>query len=280
MEKSVSRHYMIRCDMEGVGGVVSYEQTRPGAPEYPKAQEWFMAELVALVDGLKRGGAGRVVIYDEHYWGRNIDVARLPQGTEAICGKPPYRADWAGGLDESFAGMILLGLHSKAGTPGGLLPHTYEHDIADLVLNGVSTGEIGMEAAIAGDLGVRTVMMTGDSAGVAEAASLLPGIETVTTKQSLSQLGGVCLPLAEVTEKIERTAAQIAGGPTKVEPYKVGNRAEMEVRFSAGPYLETLRRLFASRMTDDRTLGLSGDTATAVWAEYWQIRLRCQAEMG
>ena len=40
---------------------------------------------------------GRVVIYDEHYWGRNIDVGRLPDGTEAICGKPPYRADWAGG---------------------------------------------------------------------------------------------------------------------------------------------------------------------------------------
>ena len=77
----MSRDYIIRCDMEGVGGVVSYEQARPGAPEYPKAQEWFMAELVALVEGLKQGGAGRVVVYDEHYWGRNIDVARLPQGT-------------------------------------------------------------------------------------------------------------------------------------------------------------------------------------------------------
>ena len=93
--------------------------------------------------------------------------------------------------------MILLGLHSKDGTPGGLLPHTYEHDIADLILNGVSTGEIGMEAAIAGDFGVPTVMITGDSAGVAEAASLLPGIQTVTTKWSLSETGAVCLPLAE-----------------------------------------------------------------------------------
>jgi D-amino peptidase len=199
-ENSVGSRYMIRTDMEGVGGVVSYEQARPGAPEYARAQESFMAELVALVEGLRQGGAGLVVIYDEHYWGRNIDVARLPQGTQAICGKPPYRSDWAGGLDPSFAGMILLGLHSKDGTPGGLLPHTYEHDIADLVLNGVSIGEIGMEAAIAGDFDVPTVMITADSAGVAEATSLLPGIQTVTTKVSLGETGAVCLPLAEVTQ--------------------------------------------------------------------------------
>jgi hypothetical protein len=171
------------------------------------------------------------VIYDEHYWGRNIDVARLPQGTQAICGKPPYRSDWAGGLDPSFAGMILLGLHSKDGTPGGLLPHTYEHDIADLVLNGVSIGEIGMEAAIAGDFGVPVVMITGDSAGVAEAASLLPGIQTVTTKESLGETGAVCLPLAEVTQEIQQTAAQVAAHPPQVKPYSIGNRADHEDSF-------------------------------------------------
>ena len=65
-ENSVSRHYMIRSDMEGVGGVVSYEQARPGATEYPQAQAWFMAGLVAVVGGLKQGGADLVTIYDEH----------------------------------------------------------------------------------------------------------------------------------------------------------------------------------------------------------------------
>ena len=270
----MSRDYMIRCDMEGVGGVVSYEQARPGAPEYPQAQQWFMAELVALVEGLKEGGADRVVIYDEHYWGRNIDLAQLPPGAEAICGKPPYRADWAGRLDETFAGMILLGFHSKAGTPGGLLPHTYEHDIADLVLNGVSVGEIGMEAAIAGDFSVPTVMITGDSAGVAEAASLLAGIETVATKQSLSTTGAVCYCLTEITQRIRQTAARIVSRPPDVKPYTVGNRAELEIRLHAGPYLDTRRLLFPSQMADHRTLALSGDTATAVWADYWQIKLR------
>ena len=79
-------------------------------------------------------------------------------------------------------------------------------------------------------------------------------------------------------EKISRTAARVASQPPRVEPCSVGDRADLKVRLRTGPFLETLRRVFASQMTDDRTLGLSGDTATAVWAEYWQIKLRCQAE--
>jgi D-aminopeptidase len=36
--------------------------------------------------------------------------------------------------------MALLGFHSRTDTPGGLLPHSYELDIADLRLNGISGG--------------------------------------------------------------------------------------------------------------------------------------------
>lgn len=53
--------YMIRCDMEGVSGVTSYDQVRPQSSEYAEARQWFMAELIALAEGLKEGGADRIV---------------------------------------------------------------------------------------------------------------------------------------------------------------------------------------------------------------------------
>ena len=31
---TVKKRYMIRCDIEGVSGVVSYEQAEPGKPDY------------------------------------------------------------------------------------------------------------------------------------------------------------------------------------------------------------------------------------------------------
>ena len=88
-----------------------------------------------------------------------------------------------------FPVLILLGFHSKRNT-GELLHHSYEPDIKDLILNGVSVGEIGIEAAIAGDYGVPLVMITADSAGVAEAETLIPGVVGVSVKQSLSADGG------------------------------------------------------------------------------------------
>ena len=116
--------YMIRCDIEGVSGIVSYAQAEPGQPESDFGQRMFMADLCAAGEGLLEGGAGEVTIYDEHYYGRNVDLSALPEGVSVICGKPPYRSDWAGGLDHSYQGVLLVGFHSKSGTCGGLLPHT------------------------------------------------------------------------------------------------------------------------------------------------------------
>jgi len=273
----MNKRYMIRCDMEGVSGIVSYRQAEPGSSEYAFGQRMFMADLLAGAKGLHEGGADEVVIYDEHYYGRNIDVDALPPYVTAICGKPPYRSDWAGGLDKSFAGMVLLGLHSKSDTPGGLLPHSYELEIADLRLNGVSVGEIGMEAAIAGDCGVPTVLIAGDSAGVAEACHLLPGIATATVKDSLGESGACCYPLSVTTERIFRAAAQVARQTPDVKPYRVGRKVTLDVRLRPGPYLQSVKDLLAGEMSAPDTLSIAGTSATDVWAGYWARKIRCQA---
>ena len=273
------KRYMVRCDIEGVTGVVSFEQAEPGKPEYEFGQRMFMCDLMALLEGLNAGGADEVVIYDEHYYGRNIDMEELPVNASAICGKPPYRADWAGGLDESFAGVIVLGFHSKFGTPDGLLHHTYELDIRDLRLNGVSIGEIGMEAAIAGDYGVPLAMVTADSAGVAEAEALLPGTVGVVVKESLGETGGLCYPVVVTCERIRSAAQRLVEEPPDVQPYAVGDTATLEIELNDGPYLDTVRSTLSGDMKDERTLAISEKTATAAWAAYWERKLVCQRKM-
>jgi len=275
----MSKKYMVRCDIEGVTGVVSFEQAEPGKPEYAFGQRMFMSDLMALLQGLSAGGADEIVVYDEHYYGRNSDLDDLPANTSVICGKPPYRADWAGGLDESFAGVILLGFHSKAGTPGGLLHHTYELDTRDLRLNGASIGETGVEAAVAGDYGVPVVMITADSAGVAEAEALLPGIVGVTVKESLGETGGQCYSVAVTAERISSAAQRVVEEPPSVQPYSVGDTATLEVELDDGPYLEAVRSHLSADMSDERTLVISERTATAAWAAYWEKKLFCQAKM-
>ena len=136
---------------------------------------------------------------------------------------------------------------------------------------------IGMEAAVAGDFAVPTVMLTGDSAGVAEAEELLPGIATVSTKHALGETAAVCLPLSECVRKIRQTAAAVVEQPPDVKPYCLGDRVELKARLNRGAYLDTLYRLYKDRMDDDRSLTLTGRSATEVWAEYGQIKLHCLA---
>jgi D-amino peptidase len=270
------KKFMIRCDIEGVSGVVSYVQAEPGEAEYEFGLRMFKADLMACIEGLLTGGIDEIVIYDEHYYGRNIDTEWLPDGVSFIAGKPPYRADWAGGLDDSFDGVILVGFHSKWGTPGGLLHHSYELDIADLRLNRVSVGEVGMETAIAGDFGVPLVLMTGDSAGCDEAKALVPGVKTAVVKESLGETGGLCRPLHLTTGLIRDASCNVAKSLPDSKPWSVGPDVTLEVSFNPGPYADAVRRLNADDLNADGDLVLKGDTATAVWADYWLRKLKAQ----
>ncbi len=271
--------YMVRCDIEGATGVVSYEQAEPGKAEYEFGRRMFMSDLVALVEGLHAGGAEEVWVYDEHYYGRNIDLAQLDACARVICGKPPYRMDWAGGLDASFLGMALLGFHSKADTPGGLLPHTYELDIKDLRLNEVSVGEIGMEAAIAGDYNVQTQLVVGDSAGVAEAEALIPGVASVVVKQSIGETGAVCYPSSATAKQIHRMATELVQNPPRVSPFRLGDKVELAVALREGPYLNSCRELFSPSFSGGDTIVIKGRSATDVWSQYWSMKLQAQATM-
>ncbi len=267
------KKYMIRCDIEGVSGVVSNEQAEPGKPEFAFGQRMFMSDLLALINGLNDGGADEIVVYDEHYYGRNIDIGLLPENVTAICGKPPYKADWAGGLDSSFAGLILLGFHSKRNT-GELLHHSYEPDIKDLILNGKSVGEIGIEAAIAGDYGVPLIMITADSAGVAEAEELIPGVVGVSVKESLSAEGGAC-PSARLTAKwICDAAAELVKNPPPAKAWKI-SRPELQIVFNPGPYFDKFKEIYNC----GESITITGSTVTECWAKYWQMKLETQEAM-
>jgi len=268
------KHYVVRSDLEGVSGVVSYEQTAPGMPEYPWARRMFMQDLVALVEGLNAGGAESITVYDEHYYGRNIDLEELPDNVSLILGKPRYTANWAGGLDSTCAGLILLGFHSKNGS-GGLLHHSYEPDICDIALNGRSVGEIGMEAANAGDRGVPLVMVTADSAGVREAEELVPGVVGVSVKESLGASSGICYGTENTGRRIREAATRIVLTPLTATPLRIENPV-LRITLNSGAYTTKFCELYQC----DNIFELRGKTVTECWAEYWQRKLRTQEALG
>jgi len=144
----------LRSDMEGLTGVVNMNQVVPGASDYDYGLRLLMHDLQAVIDGLLQHEDDEIVVYDIHFFGTNIDMKPLDPWVKVINGKPNYTPANLGYLAGGFDGVILLGLHARAGVPDALLGHNYEHDILKMSLNGLTVGEIGMEAAIAGEAGV------------------------------------------------------------------------------------------------------------------------------
>ncbi len=78
------------------------------------------------------------------------------------------------GVDlDGIGAVFYTGYHAKAGTPGGPLAHTWTGWLNGVRFDGRSTGEFGINAAIAGHFGVPVTLVTGDEKAVAQTQELL-----------------------------------------------------------------------------------------------------------
>jgi D-amino peptidase len=254
---------MIRSDIEGVTGVTTYAQ----AEDSDFARAMLANDLGACIDGILSTGEHEIVIYDEHTDGRNVDLSLLPESVSVICGKPLYQPHW-GGLDTSFDAMMMIGFHARSGVRGALLPHSYSLSNLDIRINGQSVGEIGMEAAVAGDFSVPLWLVTGDSAGMAEAKALIPGVVTVEVKEAMGEFCAHCFSPRKTAKMIRDAAAALINTPPPVKPWKINGPVQLQVERAAADSTTMLKKRYPALFSVGNTLCLSGESVTEVWSRY------------
>ena len=95
-------------DMEGVAGIVDWDQCRPsGGARYEIGCQLMLDEVNAAIEGAVAGGATDVVLNDSHGTMANLDPRRIAGGASYISGrhKPRYMMQ---GLDDSFDAAFLV----------------------------------------------------------------------------------------------------------------------------------------------------------------------------
>jgi len=175
----------IMTDMEGVCGVVNHDDwVMPTGRYYADGQRLLAGEVNAAAEGFLEAGATEIVVVDGHGAG-GIVPEQLHKRTSYV------RVFWYPfAIDDSFHAAAWIGQHAKAGTPFAHIAHTGWFDVLDAQINGVSVGEFGQLALCAAEVGVPSIFGAGDDAFAKEAAALLPGIETATTKWGLTPGAG------------------------------------------------------------------------------------------
>src|SRR6266487_4614448 len=118
---------LIMCDMEGVSGIVVWEQVNGGAPMYEEGRKLYTEEINAAVRGAKAAGATEIVVVDCHGAGGGWTFnSFVPELLDPECEWVAHH-HWTGYtamLERGCDAALFVAMHAMAGTPDGVLCHT------------------------------------------------------------------------------------------------------------------------------------------------------------
>jgi D-amino peptidase len=226
--------------MEGTCGVSSWTHVTPpeygeagsSGAEYERVRARMTREVNAAIEGAYEGGADEVIVNDSHDGMRNLIPEELDHRCRFITGndKPLGMSQ---GVDLAGVGaMFFTGYHAKAGTPGAPLAHTWTGWVNDVRVNGISTGEFGINAIVAGHFGVPVMMAAGDEKAVEQVKQWSGDhVVTVAVKEGLSSFAAVHLHPTKAQEMIREAAKVAVKKAKRTKPYLLPDQSLIEVDF-------------------------------------------------
>ena len=252
----------LMTDLEGVAGVYQWEERTDESLENHerrcRQRRWLAREVNAAADGFFAAGATEVIVNDGHGAGYTIDMDEIDPRVEVIHGRE--RPFWLVYLDETCDATGIVGAHAKAGTAGACLCHTMSLGQRDFSVNGVSIGEMGLQALIAGHFRVPFVFCSGDAYACREIEALIPGCRTVAVKRGTSRLSARTFSPQRAQEMIREGAEEALSRIGQVKPLDVGHPLVFrEERYEPSFDLENPPR--HSRVIDSHTREIDADDA-------------------
>lgn len=231
---------LISADMEGVCGVSSWVHVTPpeygssyaSTAEYERARLRLTKEVNAAAEGALAGGAEEVIVNDAHNGMRNLIPEELHPEVRFITGSDKT---WGmmQGIEEIGNGVVFfVGYHAKAGTPAAPLAHTWTGYLLDVRFDGRSTGEYGINAAIAGHFGVPVVLVTGDDRAVAQTKAFVgEAIQGVVVKRGYSSTSAIHLHPERAQALIREGAEAAVKNANQVQPWTLPEDCPVELDF-------------------------------------------------
>lgn len=197
---------LIAADMEGITGVVQWDQVNTTHPEYQRFRRLMTADVNAAIQGAYDAGADEVIVTDGHAYSRNILIEELDPRARLNSGTP-QPLSMVEGVDQGVDGVLFVGYHARSGAQHATLDHTWSDErVANLWLNGRLTGEAGLNGAVCGHFDVPVLMISGDQTVCAEVQDWFGNVETAVVKIAASRFAANCLPPSKTQVLIQEAA--------------------------------------------------------------------------
>lgn len=205
-------------DMEGMGSVVNIHEVIAGiegeryktltGPDYwDHFRSLLTKEVNATIKGARLAGARSFVVNEGH--GGNLFANVLPWELDSaaiLVRGFPKPLVMVTGIDSSFGTLMFTGAHANAGSPG-VLAHNFAFD--SFTVNGKPLNEVGINALIAGEMGVSVSLVSGDDVLIEETKKMVPsGFVAVVTKVAVGHSAAITYSPAKVRRMLREGATE------------------------------------------------------------------------
>lgn len=258
---------LIAADMEGITGVVHWDQVYPDRAEYPRFCKLMTGDVNAAIRGAFAGGATSVVVTDGHNTGRNILIEELDPRATLNSGSPS-RLSMVQGVDENVDGVMFIGYHGRMGAVNAILDHTWSDErVSGLWINGQAFGEAGLNGAVCGHFNVPAIMASGDQTLCAEVREFFGSkIEVAQVKKAVGRMSAECMPPAATSKLIEETAKRAVinlKSRKAPKPLKVTKPINLTVKFEQSEMADKAALMpHATRTMERRVEYVASDMVT------------------
>lgn len=205
-------------DMEGMGSAVDSREILAGnegaayrdrsSPDYWDHFRMLLTQEVnATIKGARLGGARSFVVNEGH--GGNLFANVLPWDLDSsaiLVRGFPKPLVMVTGIDSSFGTLMFTGAHANAGSRG-VMPHNFAFD--SFTVNGKVLNEVGINALIAGELGISVSLVSGDDVLIEETKAMLPnGFVAIVTKRAVGRSAAITYSPTRVRRMLQTGAAE------------------------------------------------------------------------
>ena len=263
---------LIAADMEGITGVVHWDQVNPDHSEYKRFRKLMTEDVNAAVRGAFAGGATSVVVTDGHFNGRNILIEELDSRATLNSGSPAPLS-MVNGVDDGVDGVMFIGYHGRMGAVNAILDHTWSDErVSGLWINDRAFGEAGLNGAVCGHFDVPVIMASGDQTLCAEVREFFGNaIETAQVKKAMSRMSAECLPPAQTAKLIEEVAKRALinlKSKKAPKPFKISKPIKMTVEFEQSDMADRAALMPHAKRTIDRRVEYVADVMITIYLAF------------
>lgn len=252
----------ISADIEGVCGIVHWDETSLNNPSSPYFKNQMSKEVNAACLGANDLGCSDILIKDAHDSARSINPSLLPENARILRGWSRNPLIMMSGVEDKFDASLYIGYHCGGSHNGSPLAHTMSTIYDYIKINGRVATEFMINSYTSIYYNTPVAFISGDEKVCDDAKELFPNIVTVPVSKGIGN-GSISIHPNLALSKIQAGVKEALSGDLSRHIIDLPKHFNIEIKFKQ--HYEAYRASFYPGM-----IQIDSQTVTFSTSDYYE----------